>query len=213
MQLLDISFRDLNQKWIVIERWKDIKRLMKNLDIDLEDAIVLAYLYIDHEKGICARVLGNISFENHQLLLNDSFLEKDYIIEHDLLKKIKFEIVDDETKSKIKNIDVIESNILEKYYNKPSILESRELTDIDEFRHEFFPDDLELYFEKNKKSELIWGRIEVFSKEKEILACKLLNDSNIDEQYKKDVYVFVKIVRNKKDIDVVIDTIANIKSR
>ena len=211
MRIVDDSFRNIDQKWIAIEKSKDINKLNKQFKLELDDNLILAYLYIDHNNGLAARLIGNIYNEDNTLSIDDKFLTEDIIIYSDILKKIKFDIVEDNTKNAILNTDVIENDVKIKYYNKPSIIESRSLNDIDEFRHDFFPDDLELYFERNKKSELIWGRIEVYSKEKGILACKLLNDSKIDENYKKDAYVFVKIIKDKNDIDVVIDALANIK--
>ncbi len=213
MRLLDESFRNLDKKWIAIEKEKYIKKINKVLNLDLEEAVILAYIYIDHERGLCARLVGNIYHEDKSLYIEDKFITKDVVIYNDILKKIKFSLVNDSTIKKIINLDVIEKEIADKYYSNLPILEVRGLKIIDEFRHELYPDDLELYFEFNKNSELIWGRALVYSKEKNILACRLLNDSKINKEYKKGTYVFVKVIKKKKDIDIVIDTIANIKNK
>lgn len=211
MKILNENFRDIDRKWIAVERWKDLNRISKAIKEELDDAVILAYIFIDHEKGICAKVIGNVEFENKELTVDSKFIDKDYIIYSDTLKKIKFEIVDDKTIKAIKGLNLIKEGIYDTYYNKPSIIKARKLEDLDQFRDEFSPDDLELYFEKGKESELIWGRVEVYSKEKNILACSLLNDSKIDKDYKKNSYVFVKIIKDKKDTDIVIDALANIK--
>ncbi len=212
MKLLDENFRNIDRKWIAIEKYKDIKKINKALKLELDDALTLAYVYIDSEKGISFRILGNIFHEDDSLHVSDNYLTNDYVLNGDLIKKISFQLVNDETKKVIDNLDIIEKDIDSKYYNKASILEARGLAILDQFRHELFPDDLELYFESNKKSELIWGRTQVYSSDKNILACKLLSDSNINKDYKKDAFVFVKIVKDKKDIDIVIDKLADVKS-
>lgn len=203
MRLFDFEFRELDRKWIIINRWKDIKRIGKTLKLELEDALVLAYLYIDHEKGICAYFLGNMFHDKERLLqIDNSYLEHMIILEDDILSKIKFEIIDEKLLNHLKEKKMIEQKINLAYYQNENLLKTREIDIIDEWRHPTSPDDLELTLNTDKKTELLFGKIELFSKDRFI--CRLLTDSKNNPKYHQGKTVLAKIITNKKDIDIVI---------
>ena len=203
MKLYDCSFRELEKKWVVVNKWKDIKRIGKKYRLELVDALVLIYLYIDHEKGLCGYLVGNLYHDSKELLQMDTtYLEHMIVLEDDILSKIKFQIIDDSLLNHLKEKDIIEQKIDIAYYNDENILNARGEEQLDEWRNESNPDDIELLLITDKKEEFIWGRLELFSKDR--LICRLLDSSKTNEHYKKNDTVLASIVKDKKTFDIII---------
>ena len=178
MKLFDCDFRELDRKWIAVSKWKDIKRIGKKYKLELVDALI--YLYIDHEKGICGYLIGNLYHDSKNLLqIEEDYMEHMIILEDDILSKIKFQIIDNSLLNHLKEKEMIEQKINVAYYQDENILNARNVDIIDEWRHETNPDDIELILITDKKEEFIWGKLELFSKDR--LICRLLDDSKYEE--------------------------------
>lgn len=211
MKIKYLDFRQLDRKWLILDKWKDIKKLSKVFKYDFEDAPLLIYSFIDHNNGITIKIVGNVYREiDKSLSINNELIDKDFTTHDDYISNFKIVFLEKDISSKILNLNKIEDSIELKYYNKDSYNITRDDKRFDEFRNECFPDDLELFLETNKKGELLWGRIKIYSKEKDILVCELLEDSKNNKDYKKESFVMVKVVTNKKSIDLVIDALANV---
>lgn len=208
MQLNKINFRDLERKWIVFSKGKEIRKIYKKLKLDYEEGIVLAYTFISHENGIQIRILGNIVSEEGILHLEDELVEKNLFFSFEEALKYSITVMDNSVIQKISGTGDIEKEIL-KNEERNSILEARKITEIDTFRHEQYVDDVELLYEGKKKDEYLWARIEDCSKKNLLFVCSLLEPSKQNKNYKEGVLVLAKIVKEKKNTKFVIDGIVD----
>lgn len=204
MKLNKCNFREIDRKWVLIDKNKDINNIMKKNKIELSFDPVLGLIYIDPIEGLTLRILGNIFKDKNGYSFNEDFINTD-IINIRIDKKIKYNItiLDDKVASGIQNTNIINDQI-DIFYTKKAIIESRKMTELDSFRHKFFPDDIQLYNIKDKDEELIWGRIIDCSLNNKVVVCTLLDDSIINKSYKKDTLVMAKYEKNKKDQYIII---------
>lgn len=204
MKISKYKFRDIDKKWILIDKSKDIKKIKKKNKIDLTLDPVLGVIYIDHEMGLTIRILGNIYKENSEYLFLDKFINEN-IINIRIGKKSDFNItiLNDKVVEGINNTLAIKKQI-DVYYSKKAIVESRKMEYLDIFRHKYFPDDIELYNKKDDDDEIIWGRIIDCSINDKIVICELLDNSLIEEKYKEHTLVMAQYEETKKDEAIVI---------
>ncbi len=208
MNLSDINFREIDRKWIVFDRSKDIKSIYKNLKIKADINPVIGYVYISHEDGLQIKIVGNVIKEDNNYELDEQFIYKDTSISYSKDLKYHFTILEDKIIKKIKYANKIIEQI-EPLYEKNSIVESRKIENIDSFRHEVYIDDVELVLKKDKKPEYLWARIEDCSKNNLVFVCSLLDSSKKRKNYKENTLVIAKLVENKKTIDFEIDGIVD----
>lgn len=204
MKLDNLSFRKLDQKWIAIDRKKDIKKINKILKRDFSYEPILGYVYISHEKGIVIRIVGHVTKENNQYFLEEEVLKNKLDIVYD--EKINFHItflLEDVTKN-IKGTKEVENDI-KVFYENNAIIDSRKEEILDDFRHEYFPDDLEILLTTKDDEEYLWGRIDAYSPKHKVIVCTLISDSIYNEEYKEGTQVFVKVEENNKDTILKID--------
>lgn len=208
MNLGEINFREFDQKWIVFDKKKDIKKICKNLKLEDSEGLFLGYVYISHEDGMQIKIAGNIIKDDDEYSLNQDMIYKKTSIPFS--KNLKYHVMP-VSKNIIKNIkytDQIEYHF-ESHYQKKSILEARKIENIDSYRHETYIDDVELVLNSKKKKEYLWARIEDCSKENLIFVCSLLDKSKYNKNYKENTLVLAKLVPNNKTIDFVIDGIVD----
>ena len=204
MKISKYKFRDIDKKWILIDKSKDIKKIKKKNKIDLSLDPVLGIIYIDHDMGLTIRILGNIYKENSEYLFLDKFINENIInIRIDKKNDFNITILNDKVVEGINNTLAINKQI-DVYYSKKAIIESRKMEWLDIFRHKYFPDDIELYNKKDDDDEIIWGRIIDCSINDKIVICELLDNSLIDEKYKEHTLVMAKYEETKKDEAIVI---------
>lgn len=204
MKISKYKFRDIDKKWILIDRPKDIKKIKKKNKIDLSLDPVLGIIYIDHDMGLTIRILGNIYKENSEYLFLDKFINENIInIRIDKKNDFNITILNDKVIEGINNTLAINKQI-DVYYSKKAIIESRKMECLDIFRHKYFPDDIELYNKKDDDDEIIWGRIIDCSINDKIVICELLDNSLIDEKYKEHTLVMAKYEETKNDEAIVI---------
>ena len=204
MKISKYKFRDIDKKWILIDRPKDIKKIKKKNKIDLSLDPVLGIIYIDHDMGLTIRILGNIYKENSEYLFLDKFINENIInIRIDKKNDFNITILNDKVVEGINNTLAINKQI-DVYYSKKAIIESRKMECLDIFRHKYFSDDIELYNKKDDDDEIIWGRIIDCSINDKIVICELLDNSLLDEKYKEHTLVMAKYEETKKDEAIVI---------
>jgi hypothetical protein len=208
MKLNETSFRELDRKWIIFDRPRDIKAIYKTLKIKKEINPVLGYVYISHEDGIQIKIVGNVIKENNFYQIEEEFIDKNSDIPYSKDLKYFFTILDSKVVHKIHFTNEIEEKCSH-FYQKVSILESRKIESIDALRHESYIDDVELILKKDKKQEYLWARIEDCSKDKGMFVCSLLDSSKLKKNYKEDSLVIAKVVKNKKNITLEIDGMVN----
>ncbi len=204
MKLDKLSFRELDRKWFAISRKKDIKKVNKVLKQRFSDEPILGYLYIDHDNGMIIRIAGHVIKEKNDYLLEDEVIKKELTIPYD--EKINFDITflpEDVTKN-IKGSTQIEIEC-QKFYENEAIINSRKEEILDNFRHEYYPDDVELLLVTKEDEEFLWSRLEAYSPKHKVAVCTLLSDSVYNKEYKEGIQVFSKIEEEKKDVILKID--------
>lgn len=204
MQLDKLTFRELDQKWIAIDRKKDIKKINKRLKKKFSYEPIIGYIYIDHENGIGIRIGGHVIKENNHYSLEEEVVKEQLKIEYN--EKINFHvtILNDDIASAIKGSTQIEIDC-QKYYEDQAINDSRKEEILDEFRHEYYPDDLEVLLTTNKDEEFLWTRINAYSPKHKVAVCTLISDSLYNKDYKESLQVFAKIEEDGKNIILKLD--------
>lgn len=208
MQLNKTNFRDLDRKWIVFDREKEIKKIYKKKKQKYEKGILLTYAFISHEDGIQFRLLGHIIEENGILYLEEETINKNLTFSYEHTQTYHITSIEDSVIKKIIGTSEIEKEY-DAFYLKNSILESRKITEIDAFRHEEYIDDVELLYENGKEKEYFWARIEDCSKKNLLFVCSLLEASKKNKNYKEGTLVLAKLEQRKKEVVFITDGIVD----
>lgn len=208
MKVCEFSFRELDRKWIGIESKKFCKKLAKKIKMKKLLCPIFGYFYIDKENGLSLRVLGNIERDGrNKLYLDDSFIfENELVVDYDFISKFEITILDEEVVKNIEGSTVIENKLDIYYKNVNNFLDTRDMEELDPFRNESFPDDIQVLL-KNKDDapdELLWARIEgIMDVKPDVLICKLLSASYYNEDYVEDMMVGVKYFEEEEILKIV----------
>ena len=179
---------------------------MSSLLNDGEDCganAVICYGYVDKQAGL--------TFE---VLCLASYIDGDYTIVNEnksVSMKVRSETYKDTEVFPIKNAAILKrfeqriQIIEEGYYSQDSVEATRQITCIDEFRHPFFPDDIQAILAADGlKAESIWVRLIQYvgpTNGLEVFTGTLLNspfDSNFSVSYGDEVFVAVAEENNKR---------------
>ena len=164
---------------------------------------VICYGYVDKQAGL--------TFE---VLCLASYIDGDYTIVNEnktVSMKVRSETYKDTEVFPIKNAAVLKrfeqriQIIEEGYYSQDSVESTRKIACIDDFRHPFFPDDVQAILAADGlKSESIWVRLIQYvgtTNGLEVFTGTLLNapfDSNFGVSYGDEVFVVVAEEGNNK---------------
>ncbi|NLV22451.1 MAG: hypothetical protein GXY49_10760 [Syntrophomonadaceae bacterium] len=149
-----VSFRKLEHKLCLVNNEKYVNLLCKTLNAEANG--LLCYGYVDEEAGL--------TFES---LAPTLLVDGDYSVSGDagVVLKIRAETVADteiipiENKALTKCFEDRIKLVEQHYYQNTDTLECRAITELDPFRHPFFPDDLQALLTKDGiKPEAIWVR-------------------------------------------------------
>lgn len=196
MKINNLSFRDIDRKWFCIENKEQIKKICKKLWLDKTDKPLLLYAFIEYEKGIRMRIVGNIYFENN-LEIDKEFLEYDEFIDYDFFKEFDFIKIDDNIVSNIKYTKEIEEQ-MNKYYSNQDLIETRNIENIDNCRDKIIIDRINfLLINKNIKQENVNGIIVGLNENKDII-CKILDKPKKDFKLKKGDLIILKYLERPK---------------
>lgn len=214
MKLKKYKFRDIDNVWVLFDQEKDIKKINKLTKNKFSYDPILGVIYIDHEMGISIRILGNVYKDKNGYSFSDEFTnEKISIIRCNKKNNFNITILNDLTVSGIYNTTNIKEQI-NLFYQKKAIVESRKMDELDEFRHKYFPDDIQLYnIDEKGNEELIWGRIEDCSLENKLVVCILLGDSIFNDKYVSGSLVIAKYEKKKKEANIVIKSTVRKKEK
>lgn len=197
MLVTNLSFRDLDKKWVLIENKKQIKKLVKKLKIAKTKDPLIAYFFVDQEDGFCMKVIGNVfKDEKDNLFLEDDYIYEDKHINYAEILKYELTILDNKITNYIKGIKSVEGSTGFIIDDKLKLKETRVMTNIDPFRNDAYPDDIEVLLKVKEDEEYLWARIEGVMRE-DVLICRLLTGSELSPekhaegeligvQYKKD---------------------------
>ena len=208
MKVCDFSFRDLDRKWIGIENKKFCKKLAKKIKMRKLLCPIFGYFYIDKEYGMSLRVLGNIERDgrNKLYLDEDLLLDEELVVDYDFVSKFEIEIIRDDVIDSVEGASVLENKLDIHYKNVNNFLDTRNMEELDSFRNEVFPDDIQVVL-RNKgdnPDELLWARIEgIMDVKPDVLICKLISGSYYDEEYVEDAMVGVKYFKDDESLKIV----------
>lgn len=197
VQIKDLKFRDIDKHYFFVENLKHVKKIYKKLHIKDELNSILVYGYIDHEKGIQFRILGNVIIENGTTKIENDFINDNYLIPYDFFEDIEIKKVPFDTSSKIIGTSLIEEQI-SKFYSDASLLKNREDTRIDPYRDLRLIDDVQfLLLNREEQQENVWGRIEAVE-DNGLLRCTLLDKTKKSFKLKQNDKIYIKYVEHPK---------------
>ncbi|MBR2711377.1 MAG: hypothetical protein IKE89_02790 [Bacilli bacterium] len=177
MKVIDFNFRDIDKMIIQLD---DVK-LLDKVDLKL-DVPYYGVIYIDHEKGISLRILGD---ENNNLIVGVP-----YILRYDDIKNIEVVEVED-----YKNKELV-LKMLDPYYSDSHIIDIRKIVELDKFRLRSNPDTVLVNFNKDNDTEQMWCR--VMGSTSDGLVCGLLTDSNLFDNLVRGTNIMAKVSDNEE---------------
>ena len=172
-----MNFRDVEKKLCIIVDEQTAKILSPDVDANA----LLCMGYVDHTAGL-----------TYEALALANYCDGDYSVvweAKDIGLKIRAGSVANKIIMPIENKVLLNKfqsriEILENYYTDADVLECRAITELDEFRHPDFPDDLAMILAKaGNKPEKIWVRtLSYLGKNEKVIGLKvqLLNEPYVD---------------------------------
>lgn len=196
MQIKDLKFRDIDKHFFFVENLKQVKKIYKKLRIKEEINSILVIGYIDHEKGIQFRILGNIVIQDGLPKIEENFIKNKFILNYDFFEEIEVKEVPEATIAKIDGIFEIEDD-LDRLYENESLIQSRANTELDEFRDLRLIDDVHfLLLSREAQQENVWARIEEV--ENKMFKCTLLDKTKKCFNLKPNDKIYIKYVNHPK---------------
>ena len=197
MKLSDLTFRDIDRHFFFVENLKQVKKIYKKLHIKEEIHPILVFGYIDHEKGIQFRVLGNIVIEDGMPKLEEQFIKNSFTLPYDSFEEYDIKPVPEDTIAKINGIFSIEDDV-DNLYSNADLLKSRKNTQLDKYRDLRLVDDVQfLLLTREAQQENVWARIEA-EEDKQILRCTLLDKPKKVFNLKQNDKIYIKYVEHPK---------------
>lgn len=194
-KITEFNFREIDRKFVLV---KSLSKKFDNYGIKNLSNPFLGILYFDVDCGMTLRILGNP---------NDEMMQKEYtnnfatILRADCFEELEFELYNE----KINDYGILKQ--LEGYYDYPDLIKTREIKELDEFRHSTFPDDVQVLIPFEKQPELLWARLINVTETNKLYIVALLNDSYIDDNLKKGTFIACKPIEIKEKKYLVIDGI------
>ena len=161
------SFRDYDRKFVKVTNISN--EIKKSLKIEKLHEPIYGILYIDVECGVSLRILGDAETE---------IKDEGILLRCDAFEGISFEIFEGTDYLK----DVLENQINKFYYDN-KLNELLSVKELDEFRHEAFPNDVLAILPNEKQPEKMWVRLIMKTNEENLYIAKLLDDSFVDKKY------------------------------
>lgn len=160
----DLSFRQIYNQLIYIEDEKllNIMKMGYKIPSTFEETGLLLYAYIDEEDGICFNVFSLVKDEDEKLVkFNDSPMEEklNHKIKYEDIKESKARPLELEAEIAFNYADrAVEINHEHEVSQERNKLRSN--TQIDLFRHQIHPDDLEcfLYNPSTNFTHAFWAK-------------------------------------------------------
>ena len=197
MKIKDLGFRELDRHYYFVENLKNVKKVYKKLRIKNDINPILVFSYINHEKGVQFRILGSVVINDNRLLIEDEFLNNEFILSYDHFEDVDVKPIPKETFMKIEGINKV-NECTNKYYPEEILVSSRELKYLDKYRDLRLIDDVQfLLLTKEGQQDDVWARIESMD-EKEIFLCTLLDKPRKEFGLKKNDKIYIKYVDHPK---------------
>ncbi|MCQ4795351.1 hypothetical protein NE604_06835 [Anaerofustis stercorihominis] len=181
MKLRDHHFRDYEKKFVEVSNSGNV--LSKMGEEDVKEPFI-GYMYVDNNRGVTLRLLGNTENEVHEKYLK----EKISVAGYDLIEDFDIEIIQEE----IPSLEIIRKHT-DKHYGEAHIEKVRDRIEIDNLRSRAYPDDVEIVIPyKEGYVEKMWVRSYDYILKENIYIFSLLKDSCYDESLKKGELIACK---------------------
>ena len=161
MTFKDIGFRGMYHRFWAMDIKDTVRKTCSEFpDFEKADCVLL-YGYIDHNAGITMEVIACGHKDNDVFSFYDAPADRRGSIRIGANETLyDLNGIFDELKARYK--DKIE--VLDSYKANSELMETREITLLDASRHEYYPDDIQLYLKtKEDNIEACWVRIEGMS--------------------------------------------------
>lgn len=180
MKLRDHHFRDYEKKFVEVSNSGNVLSKMGARDVEEP---FMGYMYIDTNRGVTFRLIGNIENEAHEKYIK----EKISLAGYDLIEDFDIKIIED-----IPRLKAVEEHYKENF-REPHIEKVREKKEIDNLRSRAYPDDVQIVIPyKEGYVEKIWVRSFDYIIKENVYIFSLLKDSCYDKKLKKDSLVAAK---------------------
>ncbi len=208
MKVCDFSFRELDRKWVGFENRKACKKIAKKIKMKKLQCPIFGYFYIDTDNGLSLRIVGNIERDGRNKLYLDEalILDKELVLNYEFVEKMDVQILKDDVVENLDGANVLENKIESYYKNINNFLDTRNMQELDPFRNEESPDDVQVLLinKDDTPNELLWVRIEgIMDVKPDVLICKLLTGSYYNEEYVEDAMVGVKYFQEEEQLKIV----------
>lgn len=197
MKVKNLTFRDLDRKFFFVENLKDVKKIYKKIHIKDEINSIVLFSFINHEKGIQFRILGNIIIDDSVTKIEDRFIKKEFILPYDVLEEIEIKEIPEKEAIMVEGLQSIKISVMDLYSNK-KILKSRENVNLDQYRDIRLIDDVQfLLLNKEEQQENVWARIEG-EEDNGMLLCTLLDKTKKAFNLKPKDKIYIKYIEHPK---------------
>ena len=161
MTYTENGFRAVYHRFIALELTDKIKEILKCLpSVETADCI-LCYGYYDREKGITLQVVAAGNRIGDQFTFGESNPEVRHIIRIEVVKDVPFYVLEDENGALRERFASKVDYLSESYDPTEDVLQTREMTFLDEWRDEYFIDDVQVHLVRDGlQTERCWTRIE-----------------------------------------------------
>lgn len=191
----NLGFRELENKWVFFDDKKSLKKLIKMTKLKNIEGPLIGYFYIDQDSGLTLKILGPVLKDyKDNLYLDEFYLKENIILNYGDILNLKLKFLEEAITDNINGLRQIEIS-LKTTDDKYKLQEARIMTDIDEFRNEAYPDDVQVVLNINSKKddevEILWAKI-IGIEPNDVFICVLLTSSINSKEYLKDSLVGVK---------------------
>lgn len=196
MLVNSMNFRQLDRKWFLLEKKKDIKRMNHLFHLKNKIYPVLVYAYIDHEFGISLRIIGTIEVENEKVYLDKKRIEKRLdIIRYSEMENLDMSPVDDKVIANVLFSSLVEEEMDHYYDPYKEVLITRKKKELDEYRDSVMPDIVTfLMIDKDHRKEFLEGRIEGYDETRDIYCAMLVDDPTQEFDLEAGDMVLLKLI-------------------
>lgn len=174
----EASFRDLYRTFLFIKCPDMLKGISDTFELSDGDDGVFALGYVDYQAGLTFRVIAPAHFDGDKIVIGKQKPDVMFMFRADSVQDCTYVSFEPDEMDYVPYYDYIE---VAQSYEKDldEVVEMRQIDVLDQFRHPFFPDDVEIFFVGEKiQPENMWLRLTKI-KDKTLYG-KLLDEPNQD---------------------------------
>lgn len=158
-QFKDANFREIERQFVYV-RCPELLDSQKDLyEMSDKDDGFFGLGYVDHEAGLTVRIISPAYLENNQLIVGGESRDNMSLLRAEIIAENYFSPID------INEIDlglygIYAEQAMSYYEDCEDVVELRKIDILDQFRHPFYPDDVEIHFIGEKiETENMWLRL------------------------------------------------------